>query len=206
MDHNISLQEWCSESGLGLVKFSIDSEYAVLKQVLESVKGMGSGILIHSKPIRFGNVSEQVTLVDAAGHALTAQTALRLRISESENDNVIDNPADIHGLLSQFKRLKKTIAEADWWIWWSPSDLVAQEVNEREIVRCLRVIAREFSKNPFLVLIAKDVHTKQGLALLEFVAERTLEVERLQNGNRVAHSWQLLKHPSMSLEGIEIAL
>jgi hypothetical protein len=205
MVHNISLQDWCAESGLGLVKFAIEAEYAVLNQVLESVRDEGPGILIHSKTIRNENISTDITLVDAAGHALTAQTALRRRISESENDTVIDNPADIHGFLTHFKRLKKSLTDVKWWIWWSPSDLVAQETEDREIVRCLRVIAREFSDIPFLVLVAKDVHTKQGLATLEYVAERTLEVERHQNGKRVAHRWQLLKHPSMSLEGIEIA-
>jgi len=205
MDSNISLQEWCAESGLGLVKFAIDAEYAVLNQVLESVREEGSGILIHSKPIRHEKISKDVTTVDAAGHALTAQTALRRRISESESVTVINNPADTHGFLSHLKQLKKSFTDTKWWIWWSPSDLVAQEAEDREIVRCLRVIARDFADVPFIVLVANDVHTQQGLALLEYVAERTLEVERHQNGKRVAHRWQLLKYPSMSLEGIEIA-
>ncbi|TET10471.1 MAG: hypothetical protein E3J86_05620 [Candidatus Thorarchaeota archaeon] len=205
MDHNITLQDWCAESGLGLVKFDVDAEYAVLNQILEAVRKEGPGILIHSKPIRHEKSSPDIKLVDAAGHALTAQTALRGRISELENETVIDNPADIHGFLSHFKRMKKSLTDAKWWIWWSPSDLVAQEVDDKEIVRCLRVIARDFTDSPFLVLVAKDVHTKQGLATLEYVAERTLEVERHQNGKRVAYHWQLLKHPSMSREWIEIA-
>jgi hypothetical protein len=120
MDHNISLQEWFFESGLGLVKFSIDAEYVVLNQVLQSVWDEGPGILIHSKPLRFGELSKNIITIDAAGHALTAQAALRRRISESENDTVIDNPADIHGFLSHFKQLKKSFKDVNWWIWWSP--------------------------------------------------------------------------------------
>jgi len=93
-----------------------------------------------------------------------------------------------------------------WWLWWSPSDLVAQKVDDMEIVKCLRVIAKDFSETRFLALVAQGVHTQQGHALLEYISSVCLEVERLVDDRHSMHRWRVVKHPDSQLVGGEIEL
>jgi hypothetical protein len=201
LDSRVPLEEWCN-AGLSLIKFPIDAEYAVLNQILETANGH-SAILIHSKPLRDIQV-ENITTIDATGHALTAQTVLRQRIRASDDDSTLENPEDIQSILSQLQKRRRSQSDTEWWVWWSPSDLVAHDIDESEIVRCMRALANEFSDTRFLVLVAKDVHSKQTLARLEYVSEMTVDVNRVQEKNQIKHQWQVRKHPDTKLEGIEV--
>ena len=203
LDGRVPLEEWCS-AGLSLIKFPIDAEYTVLNQVLETSNGQ-SAVLIHSKPLRDTQV-ERVTTIDATGHALTAQTALRQRIKASEDGSTLENPEDIQSILSQLQKRRRSMSDTGWWLWWSPSDLVAHDIDESEIVRCIRALANEFSDTRFLVLVAKDVHSKQTLARLEYISEMTVDVNRVQDKNQIRHQWQVRKHPDTTLEGVEVVV
>lgn len=194
----VPLEDWC-RTGLSLVKFPVDAEYAVLNQILETFNGH-STILIHSKPLRDIQV-ENVITIDATGHALTAQTALRQRIRASDDDTTLENPEDIQSILSQLQRRRKSNPDVIWWIWWSPSDLVTHDVEETEIVRGLRALANDFSENRFLVLVAKDVHSKQTLARLEYISETTVDVERNKTKGQITHNWSVRKHHDTKIEG-----
>jgi hypothetical protein len=201
LDGRVPLEEWCN-AGLSLIKFPIDAEYAVLNQILETTNGH-SAILIHSKPLRDIRV-ENVTTIDATGHALTAQTALRQRIKASDDGATLENPEDIQSILSQLQKRRRSQSGTDWWVWWSPSDLVAHDIDESEIVRCMRALANEFSETRFLALVTRDVHSKQTLARLEYVSEMTVDVNRVQEKDQITHRWQVRKHPKSELEGVEI--
>ena len=198
MEDHVPLEDWCN-TGLSLIKFPIDAEYAVLTKILETSNGH-STILIHSKPLRDIPI-ENVTTIDATGHALTAQTALRQRIKASDDDTTLENPEDIQSILSQLQRRRKSNPDVKWWIWWSPSDLVTHNVEENDIVRCLRALANDFSNNRFLVLIAKDVHSKQTLARLEYISETTVDVDRDKTKGQITHNWSVRKHHDIKIEG-----
>jgi hypothetical protein len=198
LDNQVPLEDWCN-IGLSLIKFQVDAEYAVLNKILETSNGH-STILIHSKPLRDLHL-ENVTTIDATGHALTAQNALRQRIRASDDDSTLENPEDIQNILSQFQRRRKSNPDTKWWIWWSPSDLVTHDVEETEIVRCLRALANDFSDNRFLVLVAKDVHSKQTLARLEYISETTVNVDRDKTRGQITHNWSVRKHHDTKIEG-----
>lgn len=183
------IAEWCSSWGLTCVRFPVLSEYEVLDQLLTGLDGHQI-VLVHSKPIRNEPIGD-VVLIDATGHALTARTALRQRIGDSGNIGVLDNPADTHAILSSFRRLKKSNPRARWWIWWSPSDMLTQDISEGEIVQCMRAIAKDFSDVSFLALVPRCVHTQQGLALLDYVSEIVLDFD---------DQWSILKHPNRTME------
>jgi hypothetical protein len=194
----VPLADWCN-SGLSLVMFPVDAEYSTLNMVLEACNRQ-SAVLIHSKPLRDIPVDNIIT-IDATGHALTAQTALMQRIKALDDDTTLDNPEDIQSILSQFQRYRKLNPKVEWWIWWSPSDLVTHDVDENEIVRCLRVLANYFSDYRFLVLIAKEVHSDLTLARLEYVSETTVDVKCDETEGQVSHSWSVRKHYHTKIEG-----
>lgn len=198
------LQEWCSTGGLILISFPTDAEYFILRHILESLTEQRS-TLIHSKPLRF-NLPPSITPIDATAHALTAREALRRRLGNHEGTAFLENPADMQGFLSQLKKIAKSQPEIQWWLWWSPSDLVAQEVDDMEIVRYMRIIAKDFSGTPFLAFVAKDVHTQRGFALLEYISSVYLEVVRLTDREKIVHLWRVRKHPHLQLEGVEVEL
>ena len=198
MNKQLPLEDWC-KTGLTLIKFPVDAEYVVLNQILETSNDH-STILIHSKPLRDIHV-ENVKTINATGHALTAENALRQRIMASDDESTLENPENIQSILSHLQRQKKSHSEVQWWIWWSPSDLVNHDVEEIEIVRCLRALANDFSEYRFLVLVAKEVHSKQTLARLEFISETTVDVEREVAGFQTTDKWRVRKHHEIKLEG-----
>ncbi|MGY5852178.1 MAG: hypothetical protein RTU92_01270 [Candidatus Thorarchaeota archaeon] len=197
----LPLQDWCP-SGLCIVTYPVHAEYVVLQQVTSTLENQ-SLVIIHAKEIKT-EFKTKVTLVDATGHALTAQTALRRRISDAEEGTTLENPADTQALLSQLRKLKKSEPDTKWWLWWSPSDLLAQGVDEREIAKCLRVIAKDFADTRFLAFVARDIQSGAGLSLLEYIAGVCIDVERKAEGGLIEHTWRVVKHPDTKLEGEEI--
>jgi hypothetical protein len=185
--------EWCISWGLTCVRFPVHSEYDVLNQVLAALNEHEIA-LVHSKPIR-NDLPADVMLVDATAHVLTARTALRQRIAEPGNTRIIENPSDTHAILSSFRRLKKSTPKIKWWVWWSPSDMLTQNIGEGEIVRCMRAIAKDFSDVSFLALVPRCVHTQQGLALLDYVSEVVIDMD---------DQWSILKHPNRNMEGTNV--
>jgi hypothetical protein len=205
MSSKIPLDSWMRNGGLGIIKFPISTEYSVLAKVLQGIDSEGC-VLIHSKPLRSPKFLTATTVtVDATGHALTARTALRQRISASEDVSVLDSPEDIQATLSQLYKLRKQHPEKQWWIWWSPSDLIAHDVDEKEILRCLRAIAKEFADVHFVALVAKEVHSREALARIGFIAEVSLDIEPVE-GEKVhrLHHWHVEKHPGTEIEGVEV--
>ncbi|MGY5852767.1 MAG: hypothetical protein RTU92_04295 [Candidatus Thorarchaeota archaeon] len=197
----LPLQDWCP-SGLCIVNYPVHAEYGVLQQVTSALENQ-SLVIIHAKEIKT-EFKSKVTFVDAMGHALTAQTALRRRISDSEGSTVLEDPADTQALLSQLRKLKKSDPEAEWWLWWSPSDLIAHGVDEKEIAKCLRVLATDFADTRFLAFVTRDIQSGMGLSLLEYIASVCIDVERKVDGNSITHTWRVAKHPDTKLEGEEI--
>jgi len=195
----VPLNDWLLDSGLTLIKFPVDAEYSTLTQILDNLDGQ-ENILIHSKSLRSLQINNNTIKIDATGHALTARTALRQKISASENTSIIDNFEDMQSILNQFHKIRKSHLKSQWWIWWSPSDLVAHDIDENDILRYLRTIAKEFSDVRFLALVAKEVHSKQALARLEYIADVTLDIEKLQGEG--PHHWRLEKHPL--IEKVEV--
>ena len=203
MSSKILIDEWLMDDGLTVIKFPVDAEYFTLNQVLKSIKGQGC-VLIHSKSLRDQSLCTSNTIkIDATGHALTARTVLRQRISASDDITTLDNLEDIQSISSQLYKIKKSHSDIHWWIWWSPSDLIAHDIDEIEILRCLRAITKEFADIRFLALVAKEVHSKQALARLEYIADVTLDIERIRDKGHNTHHWHIQKHPIMEREGVE---
>lgn len=182
----IDIPRLCEDCSLLLVTFPIQSEYSALDEILLGCDGQKT-VLIHSKPVRTRE-SKGVTLVDATGHSLTPREEILRRI-DSADSLAVDDPSNLQDFLGHLRRLKRSLPETAYWIWWSPSDLVAQGVPDSEIARCLRVIAKEFSKSHFIALVAEQVHSSQGQALLEYVSEGIINAGR---------DWSIAKHPVLS--------
>lgn len=193
----IPIEKWFGIGGLTVISFPVEAEYVVLDQIRDDL-GDVSISLIHSKPLN--NESEQVTLIDATGHEPTARTALRQRVSDYDNDFILENPANVQGVLSRLGKLAESV-KGKWWLWWSPSDMIAQGVTDEEIARCMRIIAKDFSKVRFLAFIARDVHTHRGLATLKYISTTFIDVTRIVEDGHIVHNWHLLKHPTIALEG-----
>ena len=196
-----SIQDWLDERGLVIIKFPVVAEYTILNEILNVLDDQ-EVVFIHSKLPRYVNVSDSVTKIDATGHALTARTALRQKISASDNISTLDNFEDIQSILNQFSRIRKSFPGPHWWIWWSPSDLVAHDISEDEILRCLRAIAKDYSDIRFITLVAKEVHSSQALSRFEYVADILLDVETPQEDE--SYQWQIRKHPSMESTGVKL--
>jgi hypothetical protein len=197
----IPLEEWFGSGGLSIISFPVEAEYAVLNQMLESLSEERMA-LIHSKPIHLDS-KEYVTLIDATGHAPTARTTLRRRVGQYDSTTLIENPADVQGVLNHLGKIAGMV-EADWWLWWSPSDMIAQGLSDEDITYCLRIVAKDFSETQFLGFIAKDVHTERGLATLKYISTRFMDVTRDDDDKRGVHIWRMLKSPDTALEGEEI--
>lgn len=193
----VPLERWFGPRGLGIINFPVEAEYVVLNHIRESL-GNASVALIHSKPI--SDDSGQMTLIDATGHEPTARAALRLRVGDYGNAALLENPADVQGVLNRLGKLAESV-QVDWWLWWSPSDMIAQGVTDEDVSRLLRIVAKIFSEMRFLVFIAKDVHTHRGLATLKFISTTLVDVTRAVNDGQIVDSWHLLKHPTMEFEG-----
>ena len=202
MDSKPPLTDWFQDGGLVLIKFPVNAEYSTLTQILDNLDGQ-ENILIHSKSFCNLRTYDNTIKIDATGHGLTARTALRQKISASEDISTLDNVEDIQSILNQFYKIRKSHPETHWWIWWSPSDLVAHDIEENEILRCLRTIAKEFSDIRFLALTAKEVHSKQALARLEYIADVTLDIEKLLEEGM--HQWRLEKHPVKEKKGAQFS-
>jgi hypothetical protein len=199
----IPLEEWFGSGGLSIISFPAEAEYAVLNQMLDSL-GEERMALIHSKPIHLDS-KEYVTLIDATNHAPTARTTLRRRVGEYDNTTLLENPADVQGVLNQLGKIAGLV-QVKWWLWWSPSDMVAQGLTDEEVARCMRVIAKDFSETRFLGLVAKDVHTLRGLATLKYVSSIFIDVTRRVVEKHSVHNWSIVKHPHTELEGDEIEI
>jgi hypothetical protein len=197
----IPLEEWFGSGGLSIISFPVEAEYAVLNQMLDSLSEERMA-LIHSKPIHLDS-KKYVTLIDATGHAPTARITLRRRVGQYDSATLIENPADAQGVLNQLGRIADLV-EADWWLWWSPSDMIAQGLSDEDIAHCLRIVAKDFSGTRFLGFIAKDVHTERGLATLKYISTRFIDVTRDDDEKRGFHIWRMVKSPDTALEGEEI--
>ena len=121
-------------------------------------------------------------------------------MGDYDNDFKLENPANVQGVLNRLGKLAESV-RGKWWLWWSPSDMIAQGVTDEEVARCMRIIAKDFSKVRFLAFIAKDVHTNRGLAILKYISTTFVDVTRTMNDGHIVHNWHLLKHPTISLEG-----
>lgn len=203
MTSKTSIEDWLHDDGLNLIKFPIFSEYSTLTQILSTLQNQ-ENVLIHSKSLHSLQINDSTIKIDGTGHALTARTALRQKISASEDISTLNNPEDIQSILNQLYKIRRAHPEPQWWIWWSPSDLVAQDINENEILRCLRAIAKEFADMGFLALIAKEVHSKQALARLEYIADVTVDIVKHQEEGK--HQWSVQKHPIMEKEGVQFSV
>ncbi len=201
METELSLLDWCS-NGINNITFQTSAEYRVLQQVLSCLEG-SKVALIHAKDITL-DLSDEIVLIDATGHALTAKTALRRRISDSDDERFIENPADIQGFLSRIRRLKKSHKDVEWWLWWSPSDLIAHGVNEEEISQVLRVISSDFADTRFVAFIAREIHDTKGLSLFDYISNVSISVERVHESGKTRYHWQVEKHPDTKMEGVMI--
>lgn len=183
------------------MSFQTRSEYSVLNQMLASLQEQRVN-LIHSKPIRFAP-SDNINLIDMSHHELTARSALRRRISDYDDRSMIHNPADTQGFLTQLEKLTKISSASEWWVWWSPSDLIAHGVEEIEIAQCLRVIASDHSALRFIALVPRDVHTERGFAVIEYLAEMHCRTADGDDGKRL---WEVAKHHDTRFEGVRVEL
>ena len=197
----LPLNDWCATGGFAVVSFQTRAEYTVLNQMLASLADQKVN-LIHSKPIRFTQ-SDNITLIDMSTHELTARSALRRRISDYDDRSSIHNPADTQGFLTQLEKLTKGVSESSWWLWWSPSDLIAHGVEEIEIAQCLRVIASDLSSLRFIALIPREVHTTRGFAIMEYLAEMHFKTGETNDGKTL---WEVAKHHDTKFEGVRIEL
>ncbi|TFG34200.1 hypothetical protein EU527_04550 [Candidatus Thorarchaeota archaeon] len=186
---------------MSVISFPVEAEYRVLDHVLE-VLSKESIALIHSKSIP-QHSNEHITLIDATGHAPTARTALRRRVGEYDNINVFENPADVQGVLTQLGKLAGSV-RVGWWLWWSPSDMIAQGLTDEEVARCMRSIAKDFSETRFLGFVAKDVHSQRGLATLKYVSSTFVDISQPTSERQGVHRWRLAKHLDREIEGDEI--
>jgi len=197
----IQLNKWFGNKGLSIISFPVEAEYRVLDQVLE-ILSKESIALIHSKPIP-RNSNEHITFIDATGHAPTARTTLRRRVGEYNNINVFENPADVQGVLTQLGKLAGSV-RVGWWLWWSPSDMIAQGLTDEEVARCMRNIAKDFSEIRFLGFVAKDVHSQRGLATLKYVSSTFVDISQPTTKKQGVYRWRLAKHQEREIEGDEI--
>lgn len=197
------MHKWFGARGLSIISFPVETEYRVLDKILE-VLSKENIALIHSKPIPLHS-NEHITLIDATGHAPTARTTLRRRVGEYDSINVLENPADVQGVLTQLGKLAGS-TKVDWWLWWSPSDMIAQGITDEEVARCMRVIAKDFSETKFLGFVAKDVHSQRGLATLKYVSSAFVDISQPTIEKHDIHRWHLAKHPDREIEGDEIEI
>jgi len=194
------IKDWLDDNGLILIKFPIVAEYTILNQIMNVINDQNF-IIIHSKLLRYTFVSDNAIKIDATGHALTAHTALRQKISTSDDISALDNLEDIQSILNQFHKIRKSHPLPRWWIWCSPSDLVAHDISEDEILRCLRAIAKEYSDIRFIALVAKEVHSERALSRFEYIADILLDVET--HREEEAYQWQISKHPGIEKKGVQ---
>ncbi len=192
----IPFDNLCKTDGLFLVSFETDSEYSVLKQVIENLPDKEI-ILIHSKLLD-EDLGENVLLCDATGHSLTERAVLKARLKPQKKITVFENPADIRSFLINLRKLVETHKDIEYWIWWSPSDLLTQDIEEKQIAKCLRVISKDYSDVRFLVLIAKNIHSTRGFSVLEYISKGHFEVTRNSEGG---YNWSIIKHPDTKQEG-----
>lgn len=178
-------KRWLEIGGLCVITFPIELEYEVQYQILKALKDEDIA-LMHSKRYH-GTPSEKMRLIDITGHSLTASAALRHRLGP---DALIENPADIRDVLSQMRKIREQIAKS-WWIWSSPSDLLAHEIEEKEIIKAMRVIAKDFSKSHIIIMMPREVHTEEMLTLVKYIADVMIDVE-FKNDTIV---WKVKKHP-----------
>jgi hypothetical protein len=190
------LNKWFGNKGLTIISFPIEAEYTVLKQIHDGI-GEESRVIIHSKPL---DDMKNTMLIDATRHEPTARIALRQRVSDQDSENFLENPADVEGVLNRLGKLGESI-KADWWLWWSPSDMIAQGVADDAISRCLRIVAKDFSKVRFLAFVAKGVHSERGLATLKYISAVYVDIIRESDNGKFKHRWHLLKHPTITMEG-----
>jgi hypothetical protein len=190
------MNKWFETKGLTVISFPIEAEYTVLQQIRDGI-GEESQAIIHSKPL---DDVKNTILIDATRHEPTTRTALRQRVSDQDSENVLENPADVEGVLNRLGKLGESI-KTDWWLWWSPSDMVAQGIADDAISRCLRIVAKDFSKVRFLAFVAKGVHSERGLATLKYISAIYVDVTRETDKGKFRHRWHLLKHPTITMEG-----
>lgn len=197
----VPLKEWCSKGGFILISYPIKLEYSVLNQVLVGLTDEKIS-LIHSKPIRH-SIARNTALIDVTGHELTARSALRRRISDQDDESQTWNPVDTQDFLSRLERVVKKQSQSDWWVWWTPSDLVTHGLEDIEIVPYMRVIASDLSDYRFIILVPEGVHTERGFSILEYIAEVHITSTLKENGKYI---WKVIKHYNNEFEGAEVEL
>ena len=199
MTNKLPLEEWCSSGGISMISYDTRFEYIVLNKVLESLAG-SQITLIHSKQIR-DTLPSNITLIDATGHGLTETSVLHSQLTIGTDYSVIDNPEDTRLFLNKFHKLTKIYPDTEYWVWWSPSDLLTHDLDERAISKCIRIMAKDYSDLKILILIVNNVHSKQGFAILEYISESHYEYSLSESGTDDKHKCCVIKHPNVKLEG-----
>ena len=70
-----------------------------------------------------------------------------------------------------------------------------------EIAQCLRIIAKDYEDQRFICMVARNVHSDQGFAIMEYISEMHMKTTPTKNGKT---SWKVIKHFEQELEGVEI--
>jgi hypothetical protein len=117
----------------------------------------------------------------------------------------IEDPAEIQNFLSQIRGVDAGFQGAPWWLWWSPSDLVAHGIDDLTIARYLRAIAKDFESTTFVALVAESAHTERGLAIMRYVARVWIEV-RIEQRKGEKPRWIIRKHPESDLKEAELSV
>ncbi|MHA1770331.1 MAG: hypothetical protein ACTSYL_02250 [Candidatus Thorarchaeota archaeon] len=188
-------KEWLA-TGVNLITFPVSLDYSVFHEILSEI-GPDAVVVIHSKSLSWLSEEETPILLDATGHAITPASSLRRRLADTEGVHRVEDPADIRALLSEIRRFTKT-AKKTYWVWWTASDLLAHGLHDIDIAKCLRVLNTEF-RTPFVALVARDVHTEEGINLMGLVSMVWIDVTAEPEGQR--HTWRVVKHFRYELEG-----
>ncbi len=178
--------------GVNLITFPTKLEYSIFQDVVSGIEP--TTIVIHSKPPVWLTPKSELTLVDATGHLISTAGALRRKMSHSAY--VIPNPGDVKMVLSKIRDINRT-TKCDYWIWWTPSDLLAHGLEDVDIAKCLRVINSEF-KRPFLAMVARDVHSDKGVNLMGLVSMTWFDIKN--ESEKEEYRWSVAKHFNSQIE------
>ncbi len=202
MISKLPLEKWFAKSGLCIIEFPTQADYEVLYKVLESLVE-SNVVLIHSKPVEF-DLWGSVVCIDATQDTRTVESRLRHRI-EGKKSIFRFNPfltqSFMVSLEIQQKEVSKKLKKPHWWLWWTPSDLAIQRVDDDVIVECIGAISRKYRDTNFIVFIAKEAHSERGLSLLELAPRILIDVTCNDDGEKQTFSWQVTRHPNREIIG-----
>ncbi len=185
--------------GLCIIEFPSQIDYEVLYEVLEVLVDTNVA-LIHTKPVEF-ELWKTVFPIDATLHSRTVDTRLKHRVAD--NSILRFSPFSTQGFLVSLRKqsevISRTLGHPLWWLWWTPSDLAIQKVDDSTIVECIGAIGSEYRDTNFMVFVVKEAHTERGLSLLELAPRILIDVEFHDDESKLA--WQVVRHPNRELRG-----